>query len=718
MEKVNSCPIQKIAVRASERLCKAAVGDPSCREAVEAIGRRLSAISRGSGEAEDVEVLEAFSERLLRASDQACVDLGRDLAHLLSEQRDILISHLEAHYCPSGECSELTPAPCQLACPAHIDAPSYIALTGLGRYREALDVLREDLPLPGTLGRVCVRPCESACRRGEMDAPIAVCQLKRFAVDRAYEEEDASPMPAPQRYEEKIAIIGSGPAGLSAAYFLAKRGYRPTVFEAMPEPGGMLRWGIPAYRLPRPFLRKEIDYVLSMGVTLKTSTALGKDVSFEELKQEGFQAIFLATGAWRSLTLPIQGVKDNPCVIDCLTFLREEGRSRLVAGKKVAVLGGGNAAIDCVRTALRGGAEEVQLVYRRSRREMPAHQEEVLAAEEEGAVLKFLSTPVRILSADGRTTGLECIRNELSEPDDSGRRRPVPIEGSEFVVASDLIIPAIGQEVNVAPFEGRPDLELSRRKLVIVNPATMETSLPGVFAAGDLVTGPSTVIEAVAGGKAAADSIHRQLRGLAPREDAPLLMRRRRAPVLKITAEEKAYPARPAMPHLDAESRVHSFQEVETGLCEEDALREAKRCLRCDVCMACGRCVEACRDQLGVDAIHLAYAAQGENADTDFFRPAERCIGCGSCSVNCPTHAITVEDSGDERSIRMCGAEMSRHCLVRCASCGEPFISEKHLAYIRKRDPHPVRRGYPRDLCPSCSRRAGAAYLEDQFSPC
>jgi ferredoxin len=379
-----------------------------------------------------------------------------------------------------------------------------------------------------------------------------------------------------------------------------------------------------------------------------------------------------------------------------------------MVGKRVMVIGGGNAAVDCVRTALRLDVDEVQLLYRRSRREMPANQEEVEAAQKEGAVLTYLSSPVRIHNDNGTITGVECIRNRLSESDITGRRRPVPVEGSEYIIPADTVISAIGQQVDIPSFDREKALELSKHELVVVDPATMETSVPGVFAGGDVVSGPSTVVEAVTAGKKAAESIHRYLRGLSLAELALIPARREGVPVMDISPQEKTFHHRPLMPEMDLEERMEGFQEVETGLSKERAMQEAKRCLRCDICISCGQCIETCRDEMDVDAIHLSYMEQHATAHTDFTRPAEKCIGCVSCAVNCPTGAITVEEKNGERFIRMCGAEMKRHTLLRCTSCDIPFVTQKHLDYIRARADKEVKIKYPRNLCPACARKAGA----------
>jgi len=337
---------------------------------------------------------------------------------------------------------------------------------------------------------------------------------------------------------------------------------------------------------------------------------------------------------------------------------------------------------------------------------MPAHPSEVDAAEREGAVLTYLTSPLRVITENGRVSGLECVRNVLSQPDATGRRRPVPEQGSEYVIQADVIISAIGQQVDLLSLENLEELALSKYNLLMVNGDTMETSVPGVFAGGDAVTGPATVIEAVAAGRKAAYSIHGHLRGLPLPEPLILPRRPRTAPVMSISADEKARPYRSEMVDIEDALRRAGFDEVEMGLGEEGAADEAKRCLRCDLCISCGLCVHICRDEMAVDAIHLSYVKAHGTENTDFLRPAQKCIGCGACAVNCPTGAIALEDAGGERKVAMCGGEMSRHTLVKCAGCGADFIAKRHLDFIQARPANEPGPKYFSNLCPACARRA------------
>lgn len=480
--------------------------------------------------------------------------------------------------------------PCVSACPASINIQGYIQMIGQGKYEEVLKIIMEKLPMPGVLGRICPHGCEDACRRREVDEPVAIRNLKRLAADR-FDPRDVNITCLPAR-KEKVAIIGSGPAGLSAAYHLARKGILSTIFEALPEPGGMLKVGIPDFRLPPEILSREIELITNLGVDIRTNTPLGPDLTIDHLFDDGFSAVYLAMGAHKGIELSVPGEKVRG-VRQGVDFLRElnlKGKTKV--GKKVAVIGGGNVAIDVARSALRLGALDVNIIYRRSRSEMPAWEEEISAAEAEGAVISYLSAPQEILVRGGQVEGLRCIRMELGEPDSSGRRRPVPLPGSEYDIPCDQIIPAIGQRPDLTAIEDSTGIGISRWGTVEVDPLTYATAREGVFAGGDLQTGPWVAIGAVAAGREAAISIGRYLDGMDMREGREPDIKEE--PVFRPIPENEPVRARVRMPVIDAGERRSGFKEVETGYEEENGRYEAERCLNCGDCCECLQCVEAC----------------------------------------------------------------------------------------------------------------------------
>jgi NADPH-dependent glutamate synthase beta subunit-like oxidoreductase len=463
--------------------------------------------------------------------------------------------------------------PCRHACPAGIDIPRYIHLIAEGRFGEAAAVIREKVPFPRVLGRICFHPCEEVCRRGELNEPIAINSLKRFASehDNGVWKQNSKVVAARGK---RVAIVGSGPAGLTAAYYLAKAGISVTVFEALPEPGGMMRVGIPTYRLPREILDSEIEEIKGVGVTIKTNTRVD---SLDELFEQGYDAIFLALGAHQDIKLGVEK-EDTAGVIGCASFLREVNLGREVRlGDKVAVIGGGNAAIDASRVALRLGAKEVTILYRRTRKEMPASSEEIEEALGEGVNILFLVAPVKISRENG-VLRVECTRMKLGRPDASGRKHPEPIAGSEFDMYFDSVIAAIGQTPLIPEGFG---LEIREDKTLQVDAETLATSREGVFAGGDVMSGPASVIEAIAMGRRAASSIDRYLGGGGLIEET-LAPPERLDPWLG-KDEGFANWHRVETPYLSLEQRLSGFAEVKLGLDEEAAIKEAKRCLRCNL---------------------------------------------------------------------------------------------------------------------------------------
>lgn len=509
-----------------------------------------------------------------------------------------------------GERKEDLRAPCQAACPVGTNAGLYVSLIAQGRYDEALQVASEPNPFPAICGRVCTAPCEDVCRRGEFDLPIAIRDLKRFAMDHGQPRRRRI-TPPKQWYNERVAIVGAGPTGLSAAYYLARRGYRVTVFDAMPVAGGMMAIGIPDYRLPRSELNRDIEAMIDLGVELRLNTAIGKDVMFEDLERD-YDAVLLAVGAQRSQRLGVPG-EDREGVIPATNFLKDFNLNpdTKISGV-VAVVGGGSTAMDAARSALRAGASKVHILYRRSRVEMPAQAEEVRAALAEGIELHELVAPVQILSHDGHVNGVRCQRMMLSDPDEKGRRKPVPVLGTEFDLPVDIVLVAIGEapdpsflpegtSVGVAPWGG-----------LLINPESLATGAPGVFAAGDVTYGPKSIIHAAAHGRKAARAIHAYLSHVAlrevkempegefetvstlpPGETITLDLRPTSREVMPFRLPEpqartQSVGSRDTDPMpLETEASHSRTIEFAKGLSEEQARREASRCLRCDLAYLC-----------------------------------------------------------------------------------------------------------------------------------
>ena len=619
------------------------------------------------------------------------------------------IHHIEQGVCAVGKRSGLTAAPCQTACPAGIDVPSYIALISEGKYREAIDVVRQDNPLASICGMVCTHPCEGACTRGEMDKPISIMALKGYAA-RWVLEDGGYTKPFQERpREEQVAVVGAGPAGLSAAYFLALKGYPVTIFEALPMAGGEMAVGIPSYRLPSSVIQQEVEEILSLGVELITGVRVQRDVTLEELRQQGYKAFFLGVGAQAGMKLGIEGENSFAPVLDSLTFLKQVrmGRKTKMADR-VVVVGGGNAAIDAARTCLRLGSEKVYIAYRRTRTEMPAWEEEIIQAEEEGVELHYLTIPKEILGRDGRVKGLACLKAELGEPDASGRRRPVPILDSEFVLEVGAVITAIGQKPDIECIKQRTGVSVSDRDRIVVDKDTLQTSEKDVFAGGDVVTGPATVVKAVAAGKWAAQSIHAYLQGQELPKGPPARQARTRVePPQEMDAVERSAQHRAVMPLLDMDQRRHSFRQVELGLAEEAAVKEALRCLRCDLCVGCGICQMVC-EEMGVKGLQLTQTAEGRLAMTDFHRPARACIGCGSCVQVCPHKNIRMMDSGDHRKIIFCGTQTAKLKLESCESCGKTLAPEAYLSYLKQTKDGDTSGAVAHRLCPECARKRWA----------
>jgi len=608
-----------------------------CREGITAMLDILTDICNGNGKEGDIELLEELGMMIQKFS---LCGLGTSAPNPVLTTilyfRDEYETHIKDKKCPAGVCKELfhyeidpeacmaCQPPCKMACPVGVDAHGYVNLIEDGKYKEAVELIRKELPFPGILGRVCTHPCEVSCHRADVDDAIAICELKRFVADQV--DINSLPVPEIEYKDEKVAIIGSGPAGLSCAYFLAMEGYRSTVFEALPVAGGMLRAGIPSYRLPRDVLDAEIAAVERLGVEIKVDSPIDRTFGIDKLLEHGYKSVFIGVGAHKGLKLRIPGEDKYPTVKDCVLFLREinMGLEKELDGS-VVTIGGGYSAIDCARTALRMGASGSHIVYRRTRNEMLADDHEIAQAIEEGVQIHFLVAPLSIEGEDGKLKGLKCIRTRLTEPDSTGRRKPVPVEGSEFFIECDHIVPAIGQEPDLSFIDESSGVQVSKWNLLEINSANMMTNRDGVFAGGDAVTGPATVVEAVEAGKTAAHYITAYLKG----EELPSKWEDDGVRIDDWSKVVETVPSarRATTPTSDPLKRRSNFQEVNLAFSEEEARKEAQRCLNC------GACYRKCPQE--------AIIAEGMNPRRI---EQEKCIKCGICYYDaCKHDAILIK---------------------------------------------------------------------------
>lgn len=613
-----------------------------------------------------------------------------------------------------GDCKP----PCTLNCPANTDVQGYVGLVANGQYLESLKLIKEKLPLPACIGRVCPHPCEKACRRQHVEDPVSIACIKTFAAD--YDLNSGSPYipklkPATGR---KVAVVGAGPAGLSAAYYLLADGHQVDIFEAMPKPGGMLRYGIPEYRLPKNVVDAEVAIIEEMGANINYGVKVGEDMSLEYLKDK-YDAVFLGIGAWKSSPMRCEG-EDTPGVLGGIDFLIKVAENKPVkVGRKVIVVGGGNTAMDVARTSIRLGAEEVRIVYRRSEEQMPAEEIEIKEAKEEGVIFSFLSAPSLVLSDGEKVTGLKCEKMVLGEKDASGRQSPVPT--GEFVeFEADTIVAAIGQEVDC----GKINVGQGRKKNIVINEGTFETNIKGVFAGGDAATGPKIAIDAIAQGGRAAGVISSYLAGeMIPYKNLPLVY-------TEVTDEDYVDEERlPRVPHrtVEAEVRKHNFQPILPTMTEEEALREGKRCLECgckdyfecqlvdyikkyevdtekyhatnekkfketdhpfisqnvDKCILCGLCVRTCSEVVGASALGLV-----ERGNETFVAPAFQqelkvtsCISCGQCIDVCPTGAW-LDRRENMKEIPLNLSQTKSVCSYCSVGCEVVYEHKDNMVYL------------------------------------
>ena len=557
----------------------------SCREGTQRMWEIVTDISEGKGKKEDLVLLESLA-RITK--DASMCGLGQTAANpvlsTLRYFREEYESHIKYKRCPALVCREIVSAPCQYICPIDQEASVYIALITHGKFKEAFDIVRKDNPFPAVCGRVCHHPCEKVCRAGEIGEPIAIRALKRFITDWAIEHDYQAPISSQKPTKDKVAIIGAGPAGLAAGYYLHQKEYQVTIFDSLSVPGGMLTIAIPEHRLPRKIINHDIEHILKSGITIQTNSTLGKDFTLDDLFAQGYKAVFLAIGAHKPMKMKIQG-EDAKGVIQALELLKAVNLGEDVElGERVGVIGGGNAAIDAARVAIRNKkCKQVTILYRRTRKEMPAFEEEIESAIEEGIDIQFLVAPTRVLTNNGQVAGVECLRMKLGDLDETGRRKPIPLEGSEFQIELDTLIPAIGERPDISFITSKDKLNVSKWDTIVVDDETLLTSREGIFAGGDVVTGPLTVVEAIAAGKRAAESIEKFLAGESLRSEYKLNRPSLYIEPVELTEEEIEKAKRFKKPKLSLKDRKKNFKEVDLGINEEMAVREARRCLRCEL---------------------------------------------------------------------------------------------------------------------------------------
>lgn len=705
------CPVRQTIIFLSEKIGPGGLSDPRGQRICEQILCLVDEIAEGAAGDEHLAAIETLAqEYFYDESPDATRETGTYLKQLIQDNREIFESHIDTRNCPSHDCGKLAPSPCQMACPAGIDIPTYLALIAQGKDAQAIEVIRRDNPLPWVCGLICTRPCEMMCVRARIDTPVSIKFLKAFAAERAMSDRAYKNPPQAPPNGKKVCVVGAGPGGLSAAYYLALMGYKVRIIEALPIPGGMLMVGIPRYRLPREVIDREVAMIEDLGVEISYNTRFGVDVPKVDLEKEGYDAFFLAIGAHRAWDMDIPGEKEFPKVIEAVTFLKDVTLGDHHApGHHVVVIGGGNVAIDAARTSLRLGAQKVTIAYRRSRNQMPADIEEVEQAEEEGIDFSFLTIPKEIVGEKDEISGLACIKAELKKKKGSDRLAPVPIQGQDFEIRADAVISAIGQYVDDSGIDAFDKISWSRRGTIEVNHASMETSQPGVFAAGDAVSGPATVIEAIGGGKRAADAIDRYLRQIPQPRMPRIPVRHTTEPVMEMSASQKMYSKQPVMPMLNLDRRRTTFQQVELGYDEAAVRKEAARCLRCDICRRCGKCVEICRDKMGIDALEMGYLEFDSSSHTDFRTTAEKCITCGACAANCENKALVIEEKEGQRRLLLCGTLLNSQAIQYCDQCNAELGSAQYSQFISQKTDHVSPATETRLLCSECQRKNGAS---------
>ena len=679
--------------RALYRHWQLADGQAGPERALLARAARLTAeISLGRGDADHLAALEEAALELATQGLAAAWPLGSSLRHFPEQWNQ----HVRRDSCPEGLCLNLPrhAAPCHATCPANIDIPSFMAHLGHGDYQATIEVIRRDNPLPLVCGLVCPAPCESACVRGGSNGAVFIRPLKAKAAEHCLAE---GGYPRPEIAADtgkRVGIVGSGPSGLTAAYYLRTYGHQVEIFEAQERAGGMLRYGIPAYRLPPELLEQELEQIRVLGVPIHTSARVDSLEAF----RKRFDAVFIGLGTQLARLPPIEGAH-QPFVLGGIDFLRSvRAGERVRVGPRVVVIGGGNVAIDVALTALRQGAKQVDLVSMEKRREMPASPDELEIAVGEGVQLRPGWGPLRF-EAEGEAVFQFCERVR----DETGKFDPRFDAARLLTLEVDHVLLATGQGTDLGILEGS-GVE-STRGFVAADPKTKMTSVPGVFAGGDAQHGPRTAVEAIRSGKIAAASIDAWLRGAPMDAGVGKPVRRADVPPLTVLADDRTHLRRAAMPERSVEEVLGegNYVRIEEGLTDAMAHDEARRCLRCDVCVGCGLCMAAC-SEMGVEALRMADTPAGRLAYFDFVRPAELCIGCGACTQVCPTGAIRLEDGGGVRRTVITGTVVREQPLLSCAECGAPTQTAAHREFVLRRLPEHLAAHLARELCPSCAR--------------